>query len=82
MAISLYDFLHKEVKKMVESIGRHEKGNIYPLIMNEVEKYIIVSVLEETNHNYLRAARVLGVGRSTLYRRIESLKIEDKKKKK
>lgn len=79
MAISLYDFLEKEIKKMVHSLGRYEKGNIYSLLMDEVERYIITSVLEETNHNYLRASRVLGIGRSTLYRRIKSLGIEEKK---
>lgn len=75
MPISLYDFLQKEIKKMVGSLGRHEMGNIYPLIMNEVERYVIVSVLKETNYNYLRASRALGIGRSTLYRRIKRLQI-------
>jgi hypothetical protein len=27
MSVSLYDFLRKEVKKMVFSLGRYEKGN-------------------------------------------------------
>jgi DNA-binding protein Fis len=78
MSVSLYDFLRKEVKKMVFSLGRYEKGNIYPLIMNEMEKYVITLVLEETNNNYLRASRALGIGRSTLYRRIEALGIKTK----
>lgn len=75
MSLSLYDFLKKEVKKMVGSIGRHEKGNIHPLIMNEIERCIITLVLEETDHNYLRASQILGISRSTLYRRIEVLGI-------
>jgi transcriptional regulator of acetoin/glycerol metabolism len=56
MSVSLYDFLRKEVKKMVFSLGRYEKGN----------------------NNYLRASRALGIGRSTLYRRIEALGIKTK----
>ena len=79
MAVSLYDFLHKEVKKMVSSLARHEKGNIHPLIINEIERYLITLVLQETNYNYLRASRALGIGRSTLYRRARALGIGRKK---
>jgi len=79
MSISLYDLLRREIKKMVGSLGRNEKGNIYPLIMHEVERYLIMVVLEETNYNYFWAAQVLGISRSTLYRRIEALDIEKKK---
>ena len=76
---SFYYFLKKEIKKMVGSLGRHEKGNIHPLIMNEIEKYLIIVVLEETNNNYLRASTVLGISRSTLYRKIEAFGIKIEK---
>ena len=80
MSVSLYDLLKRETKKMVSSLARNEKGNIYPLIMQEVERYLISVVLKETKYNHFRAARVLGVSRSTLYRRIRVLGIEKKKK--
>ncbi len=73
MSLSLHDFLKKEVTKMICSMSRGEKGNIHPLIMNEIEKNIIKLVLEETRGNYLQAARVLGISRSTLYRRVLAL---------
>jgi Response regulator containing CheY-like receiver, AAA-type ATPase, and DNA-binding domains len=79
MAISLYDFLEKEIKKMAGSLGRDERGNIYGLIMHEVERYLLTVVLEETKYNYYRSAKILGIGRSTLYRRISSLGIEKRK---
>jgi len=78
MSFSLYELLKRDVKKMVSGIGDNEKGNIYPLIMQEVEKYIISLVLEETKHNYLRASKVLGISRNTLYRKVEDLKIVEK----
>lgn len=73
MSVSLYDLLDRDVRKMVSSLGRYEKGNIYPLVMHEVERYVIGVVLEETRGNYLRAAQILGISRSTLYRRIQVL---------
>lgn len=79
MSISLYEFFKKEIKKMVNSLGQHEKGNIHPLIMNEIERYVISLVLEETNYNFLKTTRALGIGRSTLYRRVKALGISTKK---
>lgn len=78
MSTSLYDILKKEVKRMVSGVSKYEKGNIYPLIVQEVEKYIIEATLEEVNYNYFRAAQVLGISRSTLYQKIKLLSIEGK----
>lgn len=80
MSISMYDFLKKEVKKMVLSLGRHEKGNLYGLIMNEMERNVITLVLEETRYNYFQTARILGISRSTLYRRTQALGIQKTEK--
>jgi len=79
MSISLYDFLKREVKKMAASVGRHEKGNIHPLIMNEIERSIISLVLEQTNNNYFRTAQILGISRSKLYRKVAHLGITKNK---
>ncbi len=73
--MTLYELLNREIKRMANGIGLHNKGNIHPLIMNEIEKYIIEIVLEETGYNYLAASKMLGIGRSTLYRKIEALGI-------
>ena len=78
MSLSLYDLLRRDVKKMVSGVSRYEKGNIYPLIVQEVEKYIIEVVLEEVRYNYFRAAQVLGISRSTLYQKIKYLNIDGK----
>ncbi|MBU4269965.1 hypothetical protein KJ644_02600 [Candidatus Dependentiae bacterium] len=79
MSVSLYDLLKRDVKKMVFGISKYEKGNIYPLIVEEVEKYVIEVVLEEVNYNYFRAAQVLGISRSTLYQKIKNLNIDGEK---
>ena len=78
MSLSLHDFLRCEIRKMVISLGRNERGNIYPLIMEEIERSIISLVLYETKNNYLRTSRILGIGRSTLYRRIEALGLRER----
>jgi DNA-binding protein Fis len=74
--MSLHELLKSDVKKMISGIGRNQKGNIHPLIIQELEKSLIEIVLEETGHNLLSASRILGIGRSTLYRKIKKFKIE------
>jgi len=78
--MTLYELLHREIKRMTTGIGLHNRGNIHPLIMGEIEKYIIQIVLEETHYNYVVAAKMLGIGRSTLYRRIKALGIAEPSK--
>jgi DNA-binding protein Fis len=70
------DFFKSTVRRMVRSIGQFESGNIYPLLISQVEKSLIEIVLEEQSYNYFHTARVLGIGRSTLYRKMESLQID------
>ena len=76
MAGSLYEFLRTEVQRMMLGIGMHNKGNLYPLIVEEVERSIIKIVLEETHGNLLASSKMLGISRSTLYRKIKELGIE------
>ena len=80
MSVSLYELVRREVNRMVSGFERHEKGNIHPLIMHQVEKYIIGVVLEETRFNLVLAAKILGISRSTLYRKIQTFKIPDQPK--
>ena len=77
--MSLYDLLKPDIQRMVNSLDKHDKGNIYPLVMQEVERSLIDLVLKETGYNYVHAAKALGISRSTLYRRIEVLGIQPTK---
>jgi DNA-binding protein Fis len=74
--MTLYELLKRDVKRMILGIGYNNKGNIHPLIMDEIEKYIIKIVLEETKYNYLASSKILGIGRSTLYRKLKKFELE------
>lgn len=73
--MTLYELLKKDVKRMMIGIGKNGKGNIHPLIVGEIEKYIIEIALEENGYNLLMTSKMLGIGRSTLYRKIKALNI-------
>ena len=84
--MTLHEMLEKHVKAMVLSMGEYEKGNIYSLIMQEVERSLILLTFQQTKNNYFKSARILGISRSTLYRKLElfalplKFKVESNKK--
>ncbi len=47
------------------------RENKEPLKINEIERIAILRALEETGDDKLEAARILGIGKTTLYRKIK-----------
>jgi two-component system, NtrC family, nitrogen regulation response regulator GlnG len=52
------------------------KGRIYADIINSIEKSVIVKALEKSNGNQLLAARLLGMNRNTLHKKIARFGID------
>jgi len=46
-------------------------GNLYDLVIGEIEKPLFEAVLERTRGNQTRAAQLLGINRSTLRKKLE-----------
>jgi len=64
------------LKKLVfNSIVRGEE-NIYCNLINEAEKIIIQQALKQTRNRKIDAAKILGIGRNTITRKIKELYIE------
>ena len=49
----------------------HEPANLHDLIMSQVEKPLIESVIDNTQGNISRAAQLLGLNRGTLRNRMQ-----------
>jgi DNA-binding protein Fis len=58
---------------LVEYLVDNEVKGIHPLIMGEVEKRLIVKVLQRSRGNKLQAAKWLGMGRNTFHRKMQKL---------
>ena len=54
----------------------HDATDLYAMVMSEVEKPLIETVLEQCGHNQSRAALVLGLSRSTLRKKMGQHGIE------
>jgi DNA-binding protein Fis len=58
---------------LVEYLVDNNVTGIHPLIMQEVEKRLIIKVLQRSRGNKLKAARLLGMGRNTFHRKMQRL---------
>ena len=67
--VSDYLLLHKQF------ITDKYASNIHQQIMQDVEKSLINFALEHSKFNQAAAARILGIGRSTLLRKIKQFNL-------
>ncbi|MFD1787292.1 nitrogen regulation protein NR(I) [Sphingomonas floccifaciens] len=59
-----------------ERAGALDDGTLYDRIIAEVERPLIVAMLERHGGNQLRAARAMGINRNTLRKRLDDLAID------
>ena len=54
-----------------ESISRENSGTNEPSLLTEMERRIVIEALRETRGKKGAASRLLGIGRTTLYRKLK-----------
>jgi two-component system nitrogen regulation response regulator GlnG len=64
------------LKKVVFNAIVKGEENIYSNFINEAEKIIIQQALKKTNNRKIDAAKILGIGRNTITRKIKELSIK------
>ncbi|ADY73458.1 two component, sigma54 specific, transcriptional regulator, Fis family [Desulfurobacterium thermolithotrophum DSM 11699] len=58
------------------TVEQKEKNNLYDLVIKSAERILISEVLKYCNYNQVKAAKILGIHRNTLRKKIKELKIE------
>lgn len=53
---------------------------VYDLVMREVERRVIAATLDFTDGNKLKTAKILGLNRNTVLKKIRDLGLDDKMK--
>jgi Fis family transcriptional regulator, factor for inversion stimulation protein len=56
-------------------LNGHKPGDLYQLVLGEVEKPLFNAVMNYTNGNQSEAAEILGINRGTLRKKLKSYKI-------
>jgi two-component system nitrogen regulation response regulator GlnG len=71
----LDDYLESKLGGFVKDMKNGAARNLHPMVIEAVERPLIVRVLRETNGNQIQAAHLLGLSRNTLSKKIKDLRI-------
>jgi DNA-binding protein Fis len=63
----------QSLDRLVEYLIDNNVGNIHQLIMGEVERRLLIKVLEKNRGNKRQAAKQLGMSRNTFHRKLGKL---------
>lgn len=55
-----------------DKLNGHKPGDLYQLVLSQVEKPLFRAVLDYTNGNQSEAAQILGINRGTLRKKLRS----------
>lgn len=68
--IALHDCVRAALQSYLARMGDHEIDNLHRFVLDEVERPLFESVLHHTSGNQTLAARMLGVSRGTLRKKV------------
>ncbi|HEY8519616.1 MAG TPA: helix-turn-helix domain-containing protein [Gammaproteobacteria bacterium] len=64
------------LKSYFANLNGHKPGDLYQLVISEVEKPLFKAVLSYTNGNQSEAAEILGINRGTLRKKLQAYKLK------
>jgi len=76
---TLKEFVNQNISLYFKNLDGQEAKNLHNLVIKEVEHSLIETVLNHTNGNQVKAARILGITRVTLRKKIDLLNIKHQK---
>ena len=68
---SLREMVKNSIEQYFENLGGHEAINLYELVLKEVEVPLLTVVLEQSKNNQSKAAKILGLNRGTLRKKLK-----------
>jgi two-component system nitrogen regulation response regulator GlnG len=77
--LSLEGIVDTKLRACLVNMDKMESGDLYDVVIEQVERPLIRFVLEKTRWNQVKAADILGINRNTLRKKIQDLGIELKK---
>jgi DNA-binding NtrC family response regulator len=72
--------LEERIQDVVNKMGRMKESNLHEVVTKLVEKPLLKCVMRQTGGNQVRAAKLLGINRNTLRRKLKELDLEGEKK--
>ena len=74
--LPLHECVRHAVDAYFKNLNGHPAQSLYALLLSEVEKPLLESVMQHTGSNQSRSAEVLGISRSTLRKKLKLYDID------
>lgn len=74
-AHSLREHAEKTLRRYFADLKGHDPSELYDLVLGEIERPLLATLMEYTRGNQSRAASILGLNRSTLRKKLRRYKI-------
>jgi len=74
--IPLCQSVRGSLKRYFKDLNGEEPANLHGMVMAEVEKPLLEAVMERAESNQTRAARMLGINRNTLRKKLKQYNLE------
>ena len=75
--VCLSNFVRSAVESYFRDLNGHAPGNLYEMVMAEVERPLLETVMQQVQGNQTRAAKMLGINRSTLRKKLAQHGLHD-----
>lgn len=72
---SFEELIQSKISDFVKGMRNGSARNLYPMLISAVERPLLSSTLRETHGNQIQAAKLLGMNRNTLRKKIAELHI-------
>jgi Fis family transcriptional regulator len=69
----LRECVRSALRYYLQKMDGHDVSDLYRMVLDEVERPLIQTVLENANDNQTVAARMLGISRGTLRKKLKEL---------
>lgn len=74
-AHSLREHAEKTLRRYFADLNGHDPKELYDMVLGEIERPLLSTLMEYTRGNQSRAAAILGLNRSTLRKKLRRYKI-------
>ena len=68
---SIQEVIQKSLEDYFDDLGEQQPSNIYNMMVETVEKPILVTVMQRAGNNQSQAAEMLGINRNTLRKKLQ-----------
>lgn len=74
--VALSNQIQSSLETYFKDLDGHAPGNLYDIVLSEIERPLLEIVLSQTDNNVTKAAELLGLNRGTLRKKLQKYNIE------